>query len=526
MNSKSVFSSLLQATIALISLNVFASTETEKKWEEFQANTKRVMREIPQKRNQDGEVLPSMYDSLFNRRQISSGAYLRTKADQRKEQLRTMMKQNRFFSGTHHPIDELLDKNEFTAKGVEIAYSLDEMEKRGLLEAKLDTQPWSGSYWPTYQGGLGARYASANFMGTGNEWKSYYDYIASSDKLSDVYASADAKRIDDLSPAEKYDLLVSKPNPQSVTGMTYHVWNEGEYFSNAFGKVETWMGICHGWAPAAFSVARPVRSIDAKASDGTTALKFYPTDIKGLATYLWAQARVPASFVGSRCNDKNPKRDPETDRLIDEDCFDTNPAVWHISMINQIGVAKRSFVMDATYDYEVWNQPVLSYSYSYFNPQTGKPQKTWSDARVERAAFTKDKFKKFRSPEAKSYVGVEMKATYISEAYAEHSDTDSEDNDQTRTVTYMYDLELDVDGKIIGGEWYNANHPDFLWLPNYLAKPTLPQDSELTGAWTPEQPLPEFWKRIASVTAERTGLPLPTIVDAIVDAAKDPAVNP
>ena len=29
---------------------------------------------------------------------------------------------------------------------------------------------------------------------------------------------------------------------------------------------------------------------------------------------------------------------------------------------------------------------------------------------------------------------------------------------------YLYTLELDSTGKIIGGEWHQNAHPDFLWL--------------------------------------------------------------
>jgi hypothetical protein len=33
-------------------------------------------------------------------------------------------------------------------------------------------------------------------------------------------------------------------------------------------------------------------------------------------------------------------------------------------------VSRRAMIMDATYDYEVWNQPIFSYEYQYFNPAT------------------------------------------------------------------------------------------------------------------------------------------------------------
>jgi hypothetical protein len=46
--------------------------------------------------------------------------------------------------------------------------------------------------------------------------------------------------------------------------------------------------------------------------------------------------------------------------------------------------------------------------------------------------------------------------------------------DKTENSTYWFDLELDPTGKIIGGEWYNNNHPDFVWVisPKLLPKST------------------------------------------------------
>ena len=43
------------------------------------------------------------------------------------------------------------------------------------------------------------------------------------------------------------------------------------------------MGICHGWAPAAFMVQRPTKMVEVLAADGKTKIKFYPSDIKALA---------------------------------------------------------------------------------------------------------------------------------------------------------------------------------------------------------------------------------------------------
>ena len=112
-------------------------------------------------------------------------------------------------------------------------------------------------------------------------------------------------------------------------------------------------------------------------------ITFYPADIKALASLLWASASTVTRFIGGRCNDKNPATDANG-RVISAKAFDTNPGTWHLSIVNQLGVARRSLVMDATYDYVVWNQPVAGYEYRYFNPQTMRLAKTLEDATVER----------------------------------------------------------------------------------------------------------------------------------------------
>src|SRR5688572_29322977 len=123
------------------------------------------------------------------------------------------------------------------------------------------------------------------------------------------------------------------------------------------------MGYCHGWSPASFMMERPKHVIKVTAADGRTQIPFYPSDIKALATALWANANPPIRFISGRCESKKPKED-RNGRVTDPDCFDTNPGAWHLAVVNQVGVSKRSFVFDSSYDYEVWTQPAYSYEYT------------------------------------------------------------------------------------------------------------------------------------------------------------------
>src|SRR5205814_1983988 len=167
----------------------------------------------------------------------------------------------------------------------------------------------------------------------------------------------------------------------------------------------TWMGICHGWTPASFNIPRPRTKVLVKSADGKLSIPFYPADVRALSSVLWANADQPSRFMGGRCNDKNPQQDPNG-RIMSADCRDVNPASWHRAIVNSVGIAKRAFVLDVTWDYEVWNQPIYSYEYSYFNPQTNQPVGTLKEATVARSAFTSDKFAKYRSPGTAFVVGI------------------------------------------------------------------------------------------------------------------------
>ena len=160
--------------------------------------------------------------------------------------------------------------------------------------------------------------------------------------------------------------------------------------------------------------------------------------------------------------------------IIEEECQDTNPGTFHVILTNKLK-RQESFVFDATYDFEVWNQPVTSYSVRFFNPRTytkvsasGSVKKQINRAIVNKSSFTNDKFKNFRSLKAKTIVGVVNTVRYISETDPKQG---KPYRDDVVSVDYIYDLELDSEGKIVGGEWYSNRHPDFIWTNRAGARP-------------------------------------------------------
>jgi hypothetical protein len=335
------------------------------------------------------------------------------------------------------------------------------MDQKQMMNKQLSTAPWSDSYWPLYLGALGQRYNDQNFVGM--DWKSSKSYIAKN-SVADLVKK---KNFDSLSPSEKYDFLLGIKD----RNLTQANWAEGEQYFKEYGSVETWMGLCHGWAAASIMMPNPKRKVDVNTSEGM--MTFYPSDIKALGTLLWAKGNVSSRFVGGRCNDKEPKIDP-MGRPIEQDCIDNNPGTWHMAIVNQIGQFNRSFVMDATYDYQVWNQPIYGYQYYYYNPKTSKNAASLSEAVVKKSDWAQDPRKGVRSPSTEYMVGIKMIVTYVVE-----NSPNTQENQETEftTAEYDYDLELNSKLDIVGGEWYSDNHPDFLWVPEAKTFPRTYGDS-------------------------------------------------
>jgi hypothetical protein len=213
-------------------------------------------------------------------------------------------------------------------------------------------------------------------------------------------------------------------------------------------------------------------------------------------------------------------------RTIDQDCYDNNPGSWHLGVLNQLGLRGRSLVLDVTYDYEVWNQPIYSYNFVYFNPKNKNETDSLAEALIPIEDYTKDKFKKYRSKDAVSIVGVAMDVTYVVENNPTPQRVDSAADDSYKSVRYLYDLELDRAGNIIGGEWMHNLHPDFLWTPSpnaraltagdrYLIQKKLDKDS-----WDSSSSVPQSWRPIAKRTTELSGSPLALIVEELIQRSR------
>lgn len=467
----------------------------------FKADSFSAMQKIPLKRDRYGRI---HHASRFSAQDILTRDFVSLKNTHREKQT----KASDFAGpGLRDRPSAVLDNSHVMAR------TLEAMELASLMEGAVETQPWSGDYWGLFRGTLGKRYADPAFPQS-YDWKQNYDYVTTAGRtVAEIAASGDLARVNQLSPSEKYDLIIGQPSGL----LTRAMWEAGKKYYDRDGHVEDWMGICDGWTSASYMLARPRTSIDVMAADGKTMVTLYPHDVKALASLLWAWGNMSVKgYLGARCHEKSPKMD-EHGRVLDEDCFNTNPGSWHMAVVHQLGFEKKSIAMDATFDYEVWNQPLRAYKYTYFNPRTMAPAGSLTDATVELKDFTEDRFKAHRSPLASKVVGIAMDLTYIAEEENPRATpTDSELFDNLITVRYYYDLELDAAGTIVGGEWYQNAHPDFLWRPVTASHATSNYESWVLSAWDMKSAMPSDWQMAAANAATNDRVPLGRIVEQLV----------
>jgi hypothetical protein len=386
--------------------------------------------------------------------------------------------------------------------------TLERMRLAGLEKATLTEKPWSGWFFPLNEGGLAARYADPHYPKEGSSWDSIRKYL-----LENLGKGP----IDQLSPLEKYDLLLGDPNFSMTRKMiriiSSHAGNNGE--------IEPWKGYCTGWAAASMMMPRPSHEVTVLSADGTTRIRFLPSDLKALAALLWSTGVFPTRYVGSLCQQSPIERDPKNDRPLDPNCRDTSPATWHLAITNQVGLADRSLLFDSDPGFQIWNQPVAAYHYRTFHPVTGAFASI-EESRVELSSLAGDKFAGLRAPGTRWIIGIEMELEFVFEKRADAESVDNPATDQFRKPIYRYDLELDAAGNIIGGEWWTRLHPDVIWTPLQRTTPSTVGDQALrsdSSSWASDAPPPATWVEAAKASFT-TFQPLGRIINQLFQWAR------
>jgi subtilisin-like proprotein convertase family protein len=373
--------------------------------------------------------------------------------------------------------DEWNNSNNPDRFHVELEYRLDELPKEGRSEHT----PWPDTYWPTYQDSYNARWQGADTLSPAEKYDVAFNGWESSrvDGLRPMKSGKcsledwDPSYYENLGPAATYvsnnkghkntrvaaqagklkDNCLAKEDSECLQNCADEPEDTIAYCKKRCdrGGVETWWGLCHAWVPAAMLEAEAQHKVE---YNGVT---FEVSDIKALLIAQYDSTQ--AYMIGGRCNDREVERD-ESGRIIDDECRDTNAGSFHVVLSNFLGVMKRAIAEDKTYNYEVWNQPILEWKAS-------KVDEITEDKAIELLKLegvTKYPY----NDDARRWVEVNSTVSYITESSASTVPYTDTINSYVRKDNYTYILELDSDGVIIGGEWTGSSitkHPDFLWLP-------------------------------------------------------------
>lgn len=340
-----------------------------------------------------------------------------------------------------------------------ILVNLVDIQNKGYSSGSAKDSIWSGDYWPLRNGGIAGTYKG----GLKTRLLSFLDGNRAERKFNKKWSntsllSLSEDEVSELSPSEKLDVLLSDYN----LTLSKNVWTMiHERKENVATKIETWEGVCHGWATAAIQAPRPTKTVYVRSRDGRYVIPFYPNDIKALSSWLWGNSLIQENikFEGYRCNNEDRTFDPVTGLSNDPKCNGVEPSVFHITLANLMGVKKESFVINKNTDTKIWNQPIHSYSYKTFNILTGR-EGHFNDSVVNINDIQNDIYAAKRDKETRFVVGINMVLKYVRETIPKVEETDSEKNDKIKKLYYTYDLELDAKGNIVGGQWRNFKTDD------------------------------------------------------------------
>jgi hypothetical protein len=409
------------------------------------------------------------------------------------------------------------------------------------MTGQITQQIWSGDYWEMRWGLTSYRPSTKASYDTYQQAIAAYSQPAEwTGLLGALSADAMSQQMTQWSPAEKYDVSVG----DTAFTLTNEQKGEGVDSESSKGIVPDWIGLCDGWSAASILVPAPVSQVRAVAPQGMT-VTWYPDEIRAMATLSWANGAYDSNFISGRCEQTANPTDTDdpvitrypNGRLSDQDCFDTNPATFHMALANMIGKKSLPFIMDVSFDSEVWNQPVLSYQFQYFNPMDAAKQAAdWSTVAIAYdAAFkAQDRFQNpltrgVRNVTANTYddskvqriVGVNATVVYLDEADPNFGPTSKPNN--TERVVYSYDLELVQQGNLwvpTGGEWLSNDHPDFLWVPKKGSVATGDNDDPSLTYRSDAGPTPNL--TTTAVTSSGDAFPLCEVLASLVNKSSDP----
>jgi hypothetical protein len=217
-------------------------------------------------------------------------------------------------------------------------YEVDRLPLTGSTKAA----PIPADYWATYKDSVNVRWDGEASLSPAEKWEKAFNKPGLAKRVSELYGiRKQTSRKECSQTSECADL------------------KDGSECAIARGEtkgrcIPTWWGVCHGWAPYAFS--EPAAKKAVVRGDVT----FYPGDLEGLMSLAYGE-RLPTKFLSTRCNTKDSATDA-SGRVIAGECRDMNPGSFHVVAANMLGLRQQGFVYDRTWDAEVWNQPVRGFA--------------------------------------------------------------------------------------------------------------------------------------------------------------------
>lgn len=321
----------------------------------------------------------------------------------------------------------------------------------------LSRRPWSGHWWPTFEGSVAHRpnvdalngspegRGEREFEGSSQDPFSGYAFYTADD-LARMTADEIKER---LSPIEKLDVIAGHADP-----------SQSDFYVNT-KKVRTWVrnvmrefpgqrsyhGICAGFANASALLPEPKpykQYVDYKMSDRSTARIFVPIgsgDLKALAAYHYANK------IWDDGENRNiyDKAGPNFDQTPDDSRRGLNAGTMHVLLQKMILRDNTSFVMDTDIGQAVWNYPVAGYS------------------SLTSASFSV--LSRGADPRAVKEVDVRTNVVFVDESDPTYLNYGKNNDFANFPKRYHYRLELTADDKIVGGTWLSdsASPPDFAW---------------------------------------------------------------
>jgi len=285
------------------------------------------------------------------------------------------------------------------------------------LKGKIENsrKGWPAHHWANNVGGIAHRWSSGNPQNF-----SYRPYA-----LFEL-RRLDSNLIDELSPAEKYDIYTGNYSYPLTTTV----------LKNLSPYENDWHGICHGVAPASLNHEEP-QTVTLINRDGIE-IKFYSSDVAALLSYFYAEvSNSHTVLIGSRCNQESLESSSH-----DVACDDINPGSFHIILTNRLGREGEGFIADTDRFSEVWNHVAVDY---VINERSEEPVTQSS------------------SPGTFKRIRLETLVTYAAEIAPKFQSVIGTENAEYAQNTYEYILDLNHEGNVIGGEWVSEVRPDFVW---------------------------------------------------------------